>query len=213
MNFGSFVGLCVLWAASGLTGNPVPKAPPQAVAQQAATQEPAGNSSEPSPRQDQTNPTQAKPDQPQTSPPGKNTEAATSASAVSKSNQKKPSPKKRHHPARKKSTAQTSTAPDAGPTKTVVRNGGTSETPVRLTPGSTDQAARQRDATEKVLASAQENLNKMADRDLSASQQEIIKQVRQFMGQARTAVAAGDFERGQNFARKALLLSQELVQP
>jgi hypothetical protein len=41
----------------------------------------------------------------------------------------------------------------------------------------------------------------------------MVNQVKQFMDQSKTAVAKGDLERGHNLARKAQLLSEELLRP
>jgi hypothetical protein len=41
----------------------------------------------------------------------------------------------------------------------------------------------------------------------------MVNQVKQFMDQSKTAVTAGNVESGHNLARKAQLLSEELVKP
>jgi hypothetical protein len=143
-------------------------------------------------------------------------------------------PKARHH---KKKSVPCSTSPTASnaapgnavdsakvtengpaskpcpPPKKVVRNGGSEEPTIQLVGGATeDQASRQR-STEQLTAATDDNLKKIAGRQLSASQQEMVNQVKQFVEQSKTAVAAGDLERGHNLAQKAHLLSEELVKP
>jgi hypothetical protein len=68
-------------------------------------------------------------------------------------------------------------------------------------------------STNQLTAATEENLKKIAGRQLSSSQQEMVTQIKQFMMQSKAAVAAGDPERGHNLALKAHLLSDELVKP
>jgi len=100
------------------------------------------------------------------------------------------------------------------PPKIVVKNGGSDEPVVELK-GSTSEAqeAYQRFSTEQLTAATEENLKKVADRELTADQQSMLSQIKRFMEQAKSAVAAGDLVRGRNLALKARLLSDELVKP
>jgi uncharacterized FlaG/YvyC family protein len=75
-----------------------------------------------------------------------------------------------------------------------------------------EQVVHQR-STDQLTVATEENLRKIAGRQLNPSQQEMVSQIKQFMEQSRTAVAAGDLERGHNLALKAHLLSDELVKP
>jgi hypothetical protein len=68
-------------------------------------------------------------------------------------------------------------------------------------------------STEELTAATGENLKKVEGRQLNPNQQEMVNQIKQFMEQSKTAVAAGDLERGHNLALKAHLLSDELVKP
>jgi hypothetical protein len=105
------------------------------------------------------------------------------------------------------------TLPPCPPPKKVVRNGGSNEPTIQLLGGSpADQASNQR-STEQLTAATEENLKKIADRQLPPARQEMVNQVKQFMDQSKTAVAKGDLERGHNLARKAQLLSEELLRP
>lgn len=100
------------------------------------------------------------------------------------------------------------------PPKKVVRNGGSDEPTVQLTGGTAaEQAVHQRSTTDQLNAATEANLEKVKGRKLSPSQQEMKSQIKQFMEQSKTAVAAGDLERGHNLALKAHLLSDELVKP
>jgi hypothetical protein len=105
------------------------------------------------------------------------------------------------------------TLPPCPPPKKVVRNGGSNEPTIQLLGGSpADQASNQR-STEQLTAATKENLKKIAGHQLPPARQEMVNQVKQFMDQSKTAVAKGDLERGHNLARKAQLLSEELLRP
>ena len=117
-------------------------------------------------------------------------------------------------------SAATATPPATGsatpcaPSKVIVRQGGTSEPSIQLAGGAAgDQTAHQRDAANQILGSADANLKKIAGRQLSSNQQDMVNQIRQFMSQSREAIDAGDLERARALAWKAQLLSEELVKP
>jgi hypothetical protein len=76
-----------------------------------------------------------------------------------------------------------------------------------------EQASEQRSTTEQLAAATEENLKKVAERQLSSSQQEVVNQIKDFLEQSKKAIAAGDSERGRNLAMKARLLSDELLKP
>jgi hypothetical protein len=100
------------------------------------------------------------------------------------------------------------------PPKVVIKNGGSDEPTVELKGGTSEpQASQQRLSTEQLTSATEENLKKNAGRQLNPSQQETVNQTKQFMDQAKSAVAAGDVERGHNLAKKAYLLSEELLKP
>jgi outer membrane biosynthesis protein TonB len=118
---------------------------------------------------------------------------------------KAPSKKRR----RRKSAASTSTAT---PEKKVVRNGGTTDPAVQLAPGmSAEQASSQRQNTTQLLAATDANLKRISSLPTNSSQQDSISQIRKYMEQAKAAEQAGDVQRAQNLASKALLLSADLV--
>jgi hypothetical protein len=114
--------------------------------------------------------------------------------------------KKRHH--RKSATSTPNTTPD----KKVVRNGGTADPVVQLTPGmSKEQATSQRQSTTQLLAATDNNLKQISARQLNSSQRDSVSQIRKYMEQAKAAEQAGDVERAHNLASKALLLSDDLA--
>ena len=98
------------------------------------------------------------------------------------------------------------------PSKTVVHEGGTTEPAIQLIGGKGREQDPQ-STTDQLLGSTEENLKKVAGRQLDSSQQEIVNQIHEFMEQSKAAVSAGDTARGHNLAVKAHLLSDELVKP
>jgi hypothetical protein len=64
-----------------------------------------------------------------------------------------------------------------------------------------------------MLGSTEENLKKIAGRQLSSDQQDMVNQIRQFMEQSKKAVGDGDPERARTLAWKAQVLSEELIKP
>jgi len=100
------------------------------------------------------------------------------------------------------------------PPKVVVKNGGSDEPTVQLkgdTPPA--KASNERLNTEQLRLATEENLKKITSRQLTANQQDMVNQIKQFMDQSKAAVADGDLDRGHNLAMKARLLSDELVNP
>ena len=122
--------------------------------------------------------------------------------------------KTKKHPATHKSQAPASKPTGTSPATTVVKNGGTVEPTVDLSPEVTQkQASEQTVRTNQLLASSDANLKKISGRQLSASQQDTVKQIQSYMDQAETAKKNGDMQRAYNFAVKANLLSAELAGP
>jgi len=99
------------------------------------------------------------------------------------------------------------------PPKKVVRNGGSEEPSIQLVGGTNADHASQQRSTEQLTAATDENLKKVAGRQLTPTQQDMVNQVKQFMDQSKTAAASGNLERSRNLAQKANLLSQELLKP
>lgn len=111
----------------------------------------------------------------------------------------------------------TGNAPSAStncpPTKTIVRQGGSSEPSIQLVGPGGEQAVQQRDNANQLLESTDENLKKIAGRQLTLSQQDMVNQIQQFIDQSKKAAATGDPESARTLAWKAQVLSQELVKP
>jgi hypothetical protein len=100
------------------------------------------------------------------------------------------------------------------PSKVIVRHGSTPEPTVDLAGGTSgNQTSHQRDTANQMLDTTQSNLKKIAGQQLSANQQDMVNQIRQFMDQSKAAVDAGDLDRARTLAWKAQLLSEELVKP
>jgi hypothetical protein len=96
----------------------------------------------------------------------------------------------------------------------VVRNGGTSDTKVAISPGMSDQQASQKlQKTDRLLSSTDANLKQIEPRQLSASQQDTVKQIKSYVDQAKVAASKGDVERAYTLASKANMLSADLVGP
>ncbi len=155
----------------------------------------------------------SKPESSQTAPESKSDATPPSAPAVPAAQQPEPAIQPVPAPAPKKhSRKKKKTPPADSPTKVVIRNGSTSDPRVDLSPGlSQGQAANQRATTNQLLAATESNLKQISERDLNATQQETVKQIRTYMDQARKALDSADLERGHNLAFKAHLLSDDLV--
>lgn len=105
------------------------------------------------------------------------------------------------------------TSKDCPPPRIVVRQGGTKDPSIQLAGGDAAQAAQKRDNINQLLGQTDQNLKKAEDMQLTASQQEVVTQARQYVVQSKTAMDNGDFERARTLAWKAQLLSQDLTNP
>lgn len=103
----------------------------------------------------------------------------------------------------------------AGNSKTVVREGSTSEPTTRLAPGmmTAKQAADQRKSTNQLLSDTDSALQKLSGRLLNTDEQNTVAQIRKFMQQAKAADSDGDLELSYKLALKAHLLSEALNKP
>ncbi len=96
--------------------------------------------------------------------------------------------------------------------KVVVRNGGAPDENVQLAPSLTkEQQLQDKQKTEQLLATTDDNLKRLSDRQLTASQSSMLDQINAYMRQAKSANDAGDFARARTLAYKAHLLSDELM--
>jgi hypothetical protein len=112
-------------------------------------------------------------------------------------------------------TPGTSSAPaNCPPSKVIVKQGGTAEPSIQLAGGAgSKQTSQERDTANQMLGTTEANLKQIAGRQLTASQQDMVSQIRQFMEQSKAAVQDGDLDRARTLAWKAQVLSQELVKP
>jgi hypothetical protein len=121
----------------------------------------------------------------------------------------KASTKKR--PRKNPHTAPADPAPDDSDKK-VIKNGGTGDTVIQLSPGATPvQTSNPEKNTSELLAATDSNLKQISSRQLNSTQQDSIGQIRKYMEQAQTAEKTGDLQRAHTLASKALLLSDDLV--
>ena len=205
MSLAAIILLCFwspVWLQQPSSGAPPDLTAPQTQSPPAAPTS-AGQTGE-SQSSGQTNPSAAKKRKHKTKPdePDCTTPTATT-----------PAPSNAADPAATPS-ATTATAPKpCPPAKVVIRNGGADEPAITLTGGSKEKASYEKASTDQLLASAEENIKKIAGRHLNVSQQDMMTQARQFMEQSKAAVSAGDLERGHKLAVKAHLLTDELVKP
>jgi hypothetical protein len=155
------------------------------------------------------------PSQPQAAAPGcqANSQSGSNPNPDCKTKQ---SAKTKKHRETHKAVAPAAPPAPAGtsPEKKVVNNGGTDEPIVDLSPEvNQKQASEQTVRTNQLLASSDANLKKISGRQLSASQQDTVKQIQSYMEQAEAAKKTGDVQRAYNLAVKANLLSAELAGP
>ena len=148
-------------------------------------------------------------DNTQTPPPPPVTPGTVPNEPTQPTKQKKSGSKKRpsknHH-----NTA----TPEQELPKKVVRRGSTAEPNAQLTPSITEeQAARQRENTNNLLASTDASLQKLSGRQLTKDEQETVDQIRKFMEQVKEADKEGDLQRAYKLALKAHLLSDALTKP
>lgn len=216
MTLAAILGLCLLLLSSEV--GIAPAAPGMRIAQSTQSQqnEPGNSPSQSSPvqgdqqkAQDQSAkspPSASKPPCPDRSQPASGTKPDCKPAESSGAKTKK------HHRVHK-AAAPASTPAVAGPTKTVVRNGGTADPTVDLSAAPSPQEASRLEAYTQLLASTDTNLQKLSGRQLSPSQQDTVKQIKSYMEQAKEAAKDGDVQRAYNLAVKANLLSAELAGP
>jgi hypothetical protein len=217
MPLAAILGVCLLlaWPQASLV------VPATAIWQSAPSKEnqpsnsPAQSSSAQPATEQQKGPDQSTaPSQPPTAAPvcEENSQPGSTAKPNCKTAQS--SKTKKHHETHK-AVAPAAPAP-AGttPEKKVVKNGGTDEPTVDLSSGvNQQQASEQAKRADDLLASSDANLKKISSRQLSASQQDTVKQIQSYMDQAAAAKKIGDMQRAYNLAVKANLLSAELAGP
>jgi len=187
------------WQSAWAEENQLSNSTAQSSSAQQATEQQKGPDQSTAPSQ----PPAAAPGCPENSQPGSATKLDCKP--------KQPAKTKKHHETHK--VAAPAQAP-AGttPEKKVVRNGGTDEPTVDLSSGvNKQQASAQAKRADELLASSDANLKKISGRQLSAGQQDTVKQIKSYMEQATAAKNSGDVQRAYNLAVKANLLSAELA--
>jgi hypothetical protein len=98
------------------------------------------------------------------------------------------------------------------PPKIVVHQGGAVEPSIQLA-GAPGESSQARATATPMLEATETNLKKLEGRQLSDSEKDMVTQIRQYVEQSKTAVAAGDVERARTLAWKAQTLSEDLVKP
>jgi hypothetical protein len=136
-------------------------------------------------------------------PPATEPSQTQSETPAKKPDTPKPPAKKKAPPKRRRTTSNK---------KRVVRNGSATEPTTQISPSvPQQQASSQLQNTNNLLNTADANLKSISGAQLSSTQEDMVKQVRTYMEQAKAAAGAGDLERASNLATKAQLLSAELT--
>jgi hypothetical protein len=166
------------------------------------------------PTEQQKSPDQSAAPKPPAAAPGCQANSQSGSTANPDCNPKQSAKTKNHHETHKAVAPAVPAPAGATPEKKVVKNGGTDEPTVDLSSGvNQQQASAQAKRADELLASSDANLTKISGRQLSASQQDTVKQIKSYMEQARAAKDSGDVQRAYNLAVKANLLSAELAGP
>lgn len=76
---------------------------------------------------------------------------------------------------------------------------------------SSAEAARDRQSTTQLLDTTEKQLKQVDGNNLSSDQQATLAQIRTYISQSRRAITEGDYERASNLAKKAQLLTDELM--
>jgi hypothetical protein len=219
MRLAAILGTCLLWLGPGAgimrsgyaagvspstqsQENPQSDSPPKNSAEQAPADQQKAPTGPTAPTQA---PSMASPACPENLQPGSGAKPDCKPTGCTAAKTKK-------HNRSNKAATPAGTPADATPPKTVVRNGGTADPSVDLSPGvNPQQASHQKANTNQLLATSDANLKKIAGHPLSASQQDTVKQIKSYMEQAKDAANDGDVQRAYNLALKANLLSADLA--
>ena len=128
-----------------------------------------------------------------------------------------PLPKKAkvHKKAKSSQPAQPSAQTSAPPATAELRppaNPANAAAEVAIGPDiSSAEAARDRQSTTKLLDTTESQLKRVDGNSLSSDQQSMLAQIRTYISQSRKAITEGDYERASNLAKKAQLLTDELM--
>ena len=110
-------------------------------------------------------------------------------------------------------TRKRAAKPPADPNETkkvVVSNGSTAEPVIQISSGK-PSAPQDVNSTGSLMDATSSNLKKISGLQLSPAQQDMVKQIRAYLEQAKTASGMGDTQGAHNLAFKAHLLSEELL--
>ena len=72
-------------------------------------------------------------------------------------------------------------------------------------------AARDRQSTTNQLDNTENQLKRVDSNNLSSDQQAMLTQIKTYISQSRKAISEGDYERASNLAKKAQVLTDELM--
>jgi hypothetical protein len=199
-----------VWQSAPSKENQPNNSPAQSSAAQQATEQQKGPDQSTTPSQ----PPPAAPSCPENSQSGSTAKPGCTPAKPAATKTKKHDRTQKTSKGAPSETGRPKTPSGASPQTKVVPNGSADDSSPNLTPAvSPEQASHQTDSTKRLLASSEANLKKISGRELSASQQETVKQINSYMDQAKTAESAGDVQRAYNLAVKANLLSAELAGP
>ena len=73
------------------------------------------------------------------------------------------------------------------------------------------EANRDRQSTSQMLDTTEGQVKKLEGQSLSADQHSVLLQIKAYITQSRKAITDGDYERASNLAKKAQLLTEELI--
>lgn len=116
-------------------------------------------------------------------------------------------PKKPSHPATRNAQQ---TPPQEEVPKITIAEGGAPDAPGNIIDQRHSEDPHEREPTDQLLQTTESNL-KSIKRQLTADEQAVVVQIRNFMDQSRAATRDGDAVRAHNLALKAHLLSDSLV--
>lgn len=100
---------------------------------------------------------------------------------------------------------------NVAPPSNVIAPPGKSGTPQIVPELSTQASASLHRETDQSLAAAERNLAATVGKSLNATQSDLASKVRSFISDAREAGRAGDWGRARDLAKKAQVLSEELI--
>ncbi|PYT98951.1 MAG: hypothetical protein DMG38_13775 [Acidobacteria bacterium] len=105
----------------------------------------------------------------------------------------------------------TAPAPSPAPTAPVADADKTPEAPTIAPQLTQQESAAAQQETNESLSVAEKNLAATRGKKLSPSQSDLVSKIKGFLKDAREAAQAGDWARARNLAKKAQVLSEELV--